>query len=54
LKGARIVFEYQAINETGEIINEAQITVACVKKSTGKACFPSKRISDTLKELIYK
>ncbi len=53
-KGARIFFEYQAINETGEIINEAQITVACVKKSTGKACFPSKRISDTLKELIDK
>jgi acyl-CoA thioester hydrolase len=51
-KGARIVFEYQAINETKEIINEAQITVACVKKSTGKACFPSKRISDTLKTLI--
>ena len=51
-KGARIVFEYQAINETGEIINEAQITVACVKKSTGKACFPSKRISDTLKEVL--
>jgi acyl-CoA thioester hydrolase len=53
-KGARIVFEYQTINETGEIINEAHITVACVKKSTGKACFPSKRISDTLKELIDK
>jgi acyl-CoA thioester hydrolase len=53
-KGARIVFEYQTINENVEIINEAQITVACVKKSTGKACFPSKTISDTLKELIYK
>ena len=53
-KGARIVFEYQATNETGEIINEAQITVACVKKITGKACFPSKRISDTLKKLIDK
>jgi acyl-CoA thioester hydrolase len=53
-KGARIVFEYQALNETGEIINEAQITVACVKKSTGKACFPSKGISETLKEHIDK
>ena len=53
-KGARIVFEYQTLNENGEIINEAQITVACVKKSTGKACFPSKKLSDTLKELIYK
>jgi acyl-CoA thioester hydrolase len=53
-KGARIVFEYQALNETGELINEAQITVACVKKNTGKACFPSKRISDTLKEITDK
>ena len=53
-KGARILFEYQAINETGEIINEAQITVACVKKSTNKACFPPKKISDTLKKLIDK
>jgi len=53
-KGARIVFNYQVLNETGEIINEAQITVACVKKSTGKACFPPKKISDALKELIDK
>jgi acyl-CoA thioester hydrolase len=53
-KGARIVFDYQSINGTGEVINEAQITVACVRKSTGKACFPIKRISDTLKELIDK
>jgi len=53
-KGARIIFDNQAINEAGEIINEAQITVAFVRKSTGKACFPPKRISDTLKELIGK
>jgi len=53
-KGARIIFDNQAINEAGEIINEAQITVACVRKSTGKACFPPKRISDTLKELTGK
>lgn len=53
-KGARIIFDNQAINEAGEIINEAQITVAFVRKSTGKACFPPKRISDTLKEIIGK
>jgi len=53
-KGARIVFEYQAINETGEILNEAQITVACVKKSTGKACFPPKNIKDALNGLTNK
>jgi acyl-CoA thioester hydrolase len=53
-KGARITFDNQAINEAGEIINEAQITVACVRKSTGKACSPPKKISDTLKESIDK
>jgi acyl-CoA thioester hydrolase len=53
-KGARIVFEFQAINETGEIINEAQITVACVKKSTGKACFPSIKITEALTRLVEK
>jgi acyl-CoA thioester hydrolase len=53
-KGARIIFDNQAVNDAGEVINEAQITVACVRKSTGKACFPPKRISDTLKELIIK
>jgi len=46
--GARIIFDYQIINEAGEIINEAQITVACVKKSTGKACSPPKKIRDAL------
>jgi acyl-CoA thioester hydrolase len=53
-KGARIVFEYQAINETEEIINDAQITVACVKKNSGKACSPPKNIKDALKGLTNK
>lgn len=51
-RGARIAFEYQARNETGELINEALVTVACVKKNTGKACFPPKRLTITLKELM--
>jgi len=51
-RGARIAFEYQARNETGELINEALVTVACVKKITGKACFPPKKLTITLKELL--
>jgi acyl-CoA thioester hydrolase len=50
--GARIVFNYQITDESGELINEAQITVACVKRSTGKACMPPKKITDTLNMLI--
>lgn len=52
--GARIIFDYQIINETGEILNEAQITVACVKKISGKACFPPKKITDALNGLTNK
>jgi len=51
-KGARIVFDYQMINENQEILNEAQITVGCVKKSTGKACFPTVSMSNALNELL--
>jgi len=52
--GARIIFDYQIINETGEILNEAQITVACVKKISGKACFPPKKITDALNGFTNK
>ncbi len=51
-KGARIVFEYKAYNEAGENINVASVTVACVGKKTGKACFPPKKLTNTLKELL--
>lgn len=54
LKGARIVFDYKAINEAGDKINEAQITVACVNKKTGKACYPSKKMKDVLNTLLIK
>ena len=54
LKGARIVLDYKAVNEDGEIINEAQITVACVSKKTGKACYPSKKMKDVLNTLLIK
>lgn len=52
MSGARIVFNYQITNESGELINEAQISVAFVKKSTGKACIPPKKIMDSLNMLI--
>jgi acyl-CoA thioester hydrolase len=51
-EGVRIIFDYRAINESGEIINEALITVAFVMKSTGKACVPPKDLANTLKEKI--
>jgi acyl-CoA thioester hydrolase len=53
-RGARIEFEYRSINEAGAFINEASITVACVNKSTGKACLPPKKIVNTLKASINK
>ncbi|MBN2861976.1 MAG: acyl-CoA thioesterase [Bacteroidales bacterium] len=52
--GIRIIFDNRAINESGEIINEALITVAFVKKSTGKACSPPEELGNMLKEKINK
>lgn len=49
-KGARFIFRYRTENEAGEIINEARITVACVKKSTGKACMLPSKITGKLRE----
>lgn len=42
---------YNEIEEEGVIL---PVITASVRKSTGKACFPPKRISDTLKELTGK
>lgn len=38
MKGASIIFESSAIDINGEKINEAEIRVACVRKSTGRPC----------------
>jgi acyl-CoA thioester hydrolase len=54
LKGARISFAYLATNEAGDVLNEAFITVACVKKSSGKACLPPKRLVKTLNIYLKK
>ncbi len=51
LRGPLMVFNYQALNEKQEIINEAKITVAFVKKSTGKACHPTEKVLDVIKNL---
>jgi acyl-CoA thioester hydrolase len=53
-RGARVIFEYRATNENGETINEARITVASVRKSTGRACFPPKRFLEKIKELMIR
>lgn len=52
IKGPRIVFDSVAVNEKGETVNKAQITVASVNKSTGKPCHLPHIIVDRLKELI--
>lgn len=54
LKGARITFSCLAMNNAGDILNEAGITVACVKKSSGRACLPPKRLITILNDCINK
>lgn len=51
-RGARIVFENRTVNEAGEIINEAQITVACVNRVTGKACMPPEKIRNAINSML--
>ncbi|MBN1108154.1 MAG: acyl-CoA thioesterase [Bacteroidales bacterium] len=51
IRGARILFNYITENEYGEIINEAGISVACVRKSTGKACLPPKWITEKFEKM---
>jgi acyl-CoA thioester hydrolase len=43
-KGARLVFDYRMTNEKSELINKAEITVACVNKEKGTACLPYGRL----------
>ncbi len=52
LTGARMIFYFLATNENGETINEAQITVASVRKINNKACQMPKSIFNRLKELM--
>ncbi len=39
-RGARFIFDYTMTNENNELINLAEITIACVKKDKGIACLP--------------
>ncbi len=52
VKGPRIIFYFLATNENGDTINEAQITVASVKKSTGKPLMMPKIILNKLTGLM--
>lgn len=54
LRGASLIFENSAFNKKGIRINEAKITVACVKKSTGKACHFPESLTRKLSEIISK
>lgn len=47
-RGPRLVFDYVMSNETLEILNEARVVVGCVRRSSGKACFPPENLSNAL------
>jgi len=49
-RGPRILFDYQIFSESGELVNEASVTVACAGKEDGKAC----HTDGLLKELFIK
>jgi acyl-CoA thioester hydrolase len=49
VKGARMTFQYQLVNPAGEIINEAQVSVAFVNKDTYEPCHPPDFLTIKLK-----
>jgi acyl-CoA thioester hydrolase len=53
VKGARIYFEYETLNEQNEILNKGATTLVFVKKETNKPCSPPdwfmKKINDSSK-----
>ncbi|HNW69432.1 MAG TPA: thioesterase family protein [Bacteroidales bacterium] len=50
--GARIKFEYELVNQTGVLINTAEITLAFIIKETHKPCLPPEYFTKTLQELL--
>jgi len=53
-KGARIGFSYRLLNEAKELINEAEISLACVNKETGRPCYPPAFIAEKINSYFEK
>ena len=50
--GARIIFDYRMAAETGEVLNEAQIKLGCIRKGNGKACALPEHLIRLLQEIM--
>ena len=52
LKGPRIAFRYRMFNEQKELINQAEVVLACVDKVTRKPCrIPGSLVQSVQKEI---
>ena len=52
--GATICFENRLLNEVGELINKAEISLAFINKATGKPCYPPDFIAKKLNGYFKK
>ena len=50
-RGARFIFDCSMFNESKELINRAEITVACVSKDKGCACLPRGSLKKTIEAI---
>jgi acyl-CoA thioester hydrolase len=49
--GARIRFDYETLNEAGEVINKAETTLVFFDRSTNKPIAPPKKFKDAFESL---
>jgi acyl-CoA thioester hydrolase len=54
LKGVRIWFAYELINEAGSVINRAEMELAFVQKADWKPCPPPDFVVDVLKQCLVQ
>lgn len=52
LPRARIKFKYELTNQSGDLINTAEITLAFIMKETLRPCLPPEYFTNTLKDFF--
>ncbi|MBT3611868.1 MAG: acyl-CoA thioesterase [Flavobacteriales bacterium] len=52
LPSAKITFNYETLNEKGELLNLGEVILVFINKKTGKPCFVPEAIMNKLKEKL--
>jgi len=52
IPSAKIIFDYETFNESGDLLNTGDVVLVFVNKETGKPCFAPEIIMDRLKQKL--